>query len=105
MKRDDMATVLEWEDDDVPAIIPKRLWDSLLDYHESLLNLANAACCVNQRMVAGARSGGVVDHAYLSELEEVTAGTLDDLAKEKEQLHRLRALLKWVPPADFQVKH
>jgi hypothetical protein len=44
MKTHDVFAGFEWENGDVPAIIPKRLWDSMLDLDESVITLASAVC-------------------------------------------------------------
>jgi hypothetical protein len=82
MKTGDMATALEWEDDDVPAVIPKRLWDSMLKLQESILAVTDATCRVTKEMIAEVRKGESVDNARLSALDKIVSETLDEAQRQ-----------------------
>ena len=105
MKTDNVVTAVEWDYEDVPAIIPKRLWDSLLNFHELVIVLATEACGTAQLMIDRPQNEQVGDAPQLSELKKILSETLEDLGREKDQLYRFRSLLKWVPPADLETKH
>jgi hypothetical protein len=100
MKTDDIFTGFEWKNRDEPAIIPKRLWDSMLYFDEATIVLASTVCGAMQGLIARAREGGPVDHAQLSTLDEMVSKWSEDLSEEKNKLYQLRSFLEWVPPAD-----
>jgi hypothetical protein len=60
---------------------------------------------ITQGMIDGAREGGPVDEEQLSQLEKIVFDMVQDLGREKEELSRLRSLLKWVLPTDSETKH
>jgi hypothetical protein len=104
MKSGDAFTGLEWDDDDI-AVIPKELWDSLVFSQESIVRVGEASIGAVRRTIAAIREGACVDDAQLAVLDKMMTETLANLATEKEDLHRLRSLLKWVPSANVGTTH
>jgi hypothetical protein len=105
MKSGDAFTGLEWDDDDIPAVIPKRLWDSLVYSQESIVRAGESSIGAVRRTIAAIRAGASVDDAQLAVLDKLMTEELANLATEKEDLHRLRSLLKWVPSANGGTTH
>ena len=102
---DTVATVREWDSSDVPAVIPKRLWDSMLKLQESLLAVTDAVCCATKEMIAEVRKGESVDGMRLSALDKIVSEILDEMGNDKEKLRELQSLLMWVPPANVGTTH
>jgi hypothetical protein len=105
VKPDNVFIGFEWANGDVPAVIPKRLWDSMLKLQESLLAVTDAVCCGTKEMIAEVRKGECVDDVRLSALDKIVSETLDEMGNDKEKLRELQSLLKWVPPANFGTTH
>ena len=105
MKTDHVFTGVEWDSDDIPAVIPKRLWDSLVCLQESIVRVGEASCGAVQRTISAIRKGECIDDAQLAMIDEMMTATLADSATEKKELSRLRSLLKWVLPADLGTTH
>ena len=105
MKADNVFVGFEWDSGDVPAVIPKRLWDSMFKLQESLLAVSDAVCCATKEMIAEVRRGECVDDVRLSALDKIVSETLDEMGNDKEKLRELQSLLMWVPPADVGTTH
>ena len=63
MKTDRVLTGVEWDSDDIPAVIPKRLWDSLVCLQESIVRVGEASCGAVQRTISAIRKGECIDDA------------------------------------------
>jgi hypothetical protein len=105
MKTDHVFTGVEWDSNDIPAVIPKRLWDSLISLQEAIIEVGEASCGAAQRTIAAIRQGTCVDEAQLAVLDKTMTEQLADLATEKKEVHRLRSFLKWVPPVNVGTTH
>jgi hypothetical protein len=93
----------EWYENDVPAVIPKRLWDSVLDGQESIVALADATCDAAIRLIDANKNEKPVSERVLDDCEKLISEIKENLALERRELRRVRSLLQWVPPADMEL--
>jgi hypothetical protein len=89
-----------WAFDDAPAIIPKKLWDGLIEGQEMLLKLGEAVLVLTQSATDAALSGNPLDEEKLRELQSHLRSIEGDYQEERAVLEKVKTLLVWVPPDD-----